>query len=599
MEYRSIPEMFFARAEEHAGKMCLRYKRDDQWRTMTWSELADKTRKTSAGLLALGIGTGDIVGILAENRPEWAMADLGTVSLGAADAPIYPTNLADQITYILNDCAAKVCFVSTKDQLDKVIEARPNVPSLKDIVIFDDIPKEGRPEGVITLAELFERGAGHEDAEGLEARIGAVEPESLLTLIYTSGTTGPPKGVMLSHRNILTNVEGTYDVMKDILGTHEESLSFLPMSHSFERTIGYYTALYHARGVINYAESIPKLVANFGELRPTLAASVPRIYEKIYEGVKEIRSSKPPIMQRLIDWAMATGTDYVRYLEDRRPVPALARLKYALAYRIIFRKIYDGLGGRVKFMASGGGPLSAEIARFMRAAGIQVYEGYGLTETSPVLTTNRPDEWRFGSVGKPIKGVEIKIAEDGEILAHGPNIMMGYYNKPDDTAEVIDKEGWFHTGDVGEIDSDGFLKITDRKKDIIVTAGGKNIAPQNIENHLKLCRHIETACVVGDRRKYITALIVPNFEVLRKIAAEKGWGADTPEALVAHKEVMGLIDADIKAVNAELPRYETIKKFRLLSTPFSEEDGTLTPTMKVKRRVVDKRYTELIDEMYE
>jgi long-chain acyl-CoA synthetase len=428
-------------------------------------------------------------------------------------------------------------------------------------------------------------------------RAAEVEPDSLATLIYTSGTTGEPKGVMLTHRNIVSNVHASRAVFKDI-ASDDLALSLLPLAHIFERMAGFYTMLDYGVGIA-YAEGPEQLVANMNEVRPTVMCLVPRVYEKMYGRIHEKVASDPPLRQRIFRWAIGVGTEAFHCRVEKRAPGPLLRLRNAVADRLVFSKIKQRVGGRMRLFVSGGAPLAREIAEFFGAAGLLVLEGYGLTETSPVITCNRPDDLKPGTVGKPIPGVEVNIAEDGEILTRGPHVMKGYFKKPEATAEVIDADGWFHTGDVGIVDRDGFLVITDRKKDIIVTSGGKNIAPQPIENRLKTSKYIAEVVMIGNRRHFPAALVVPSFEHLEPWARARAIPFSSREELIARHEVLELYDRTIEELSRDLAQFERIKKVALLPKEFSIESGELTPKLSVRRRVVEQKYKDVIDRLYE
>ncbi|MCA9521605.1 MAG: long-chain fatty acid--CoA ligase [Myxococcales bacterium] len=597
MTSNTVHQMVWERIDQYGDKPLLRYKDGATWRTITWTEFGHRVRRAGLGLCSLGVEPKDRVAILSENRPEWAIADIATLSIGCADAPIYATNTPDQVAYVIQDSGSKVVFVSDHGQLDKVLQVLDRCESLTHVVSFVALPS-GRdlPDHVITLEALYELGDNYDDPSELERRQGLVTEDDLLTLIYTSGTTGEPKGVMLTHGNIMSNLR-MIDAVTDIRET-DEALSFLPLSHSFERTAGYYIVLYKG-GLINYAESIPKLVENIAEVRPTLMCSVPRIFEKVYTKfmvqVEEAQGLKKTIM----DWALKVGTQVSGHRERKEPVPYLLELQYTLAHKLVFSKLSDKLGGRIRFFVSGGAPLSGKIARFFHAAGMTILEGYGLTETAPVLTVNRLGDYKFGSVGKPVPGVTIKLAEeDGEILAKGANIMKGYYGKPEETREVLSEDGWFSTGDIGEFDENGFLTITDRKKDLIKTAGGKYIAPQKIENALKLERLIEQVNVIGDQRPYCIAMLVPDYVELEAWCESRGISSKNRDELVKNPTVVSEFQASVDRVNSKLARYETIKRFLIVAEPFSQENDQLTPKMSVRRKVVNKVYADQIDALY-
>ncbi len=463
------------------------------------------------------------------------------------------------------------------------------------MVVFDEVAPEGG--WLLSLSALQTRNTAAEDP--IDKRSPAIAPDDLATLIYTSGTTGEPKGVMLSHRNICTNAVGGWVVMDYIDLPERLLLSFLPLSHSLERTVGYYVAIYH-RFAVAFAQSVSTLVQDMGEVHPTMLISVPRIYEKLYTRVME--SASTGVKKRILDWALSVGKREAAYRLAGKQMPALLAAEHRLAGRLVFDKIHETLGGRLQYAISGGAPLAPEIAEFLNAVGLTVFEGYGLTETSPIAAANRPGANKPGTVGLPWPDVEVRIApepereRDGEILIRGPNVMMGYYNKPEATKAVIDRDGWLHTGDIGFIDEQGMLRITDRKKELIKTSGGKYVAPAPIENALKVAPIVEQAVVVGDRRKYCVALMVPNYEAL---SAHLGRPAPKDHAqLNSDPEIRQLFQAVVDQVNKDLGTWEQIKRFHLLPEELTQETGELTPTLKVKRRVVDEKYEAQIREMY-
>ncbi len=595
MDDAAIGRMFFSRVERYGPRSLFKVKRDGQYINISWNEAGQAARDFALGLLEAGIEHGDRVALLSENRPEWAFADLGILSVGAVNVPIYATNTPKQVEYAVNDSACRILIVSTDKQLQKALEVREKCPTLEKIVVFDDVGKTDYPM-VGTFKDVCAGGAKSGKEALLKERLDAVDPTDLASIIYTSGTTGDPKGVMLTHDNFLSNCRSVQKILPVI--EDDICLSFLPLSHSFERMAGYYVPIFI--GVtIAYAESVDTVRDNLQEVRPTFMASVPRIYEKFHASVLETVKSASPLKQKIFDWSFATGKLMSASRINKQPLPLSLAMKYKIADALVFKKIKQNVGGRLKYFISGGAPLAQEINEFFHALGITILEGYGLTETSPVLTTNTPDDFRFGTVGRPVPDVEIKIADDGEILAKGPNIMQGYYNKPIETAEALDAGGYFHTGDIGEFDEDGFLKITDRKKDIIVTAGGKNVAPQNLENMLKAQPLISNAMVHGDRRKFLSALITVDYEKLEPIAKEEGIEYKSHADLARDRRVRELISERVDAVNAQLAQYETIKKWALIEKDFTIEGGELTPTLKVKRKVVTAKYKDTLDSFYD
>ncbi len=573
----------------------LRYKSGDKWLDITVPEFRDTVRAFAAGLHDLGVKRGDRVAILAENRPEWAMADFAILAAGAVTVPVYPTLLGWQIEYILNDAGVVAVVCSTQEQLDKVQEIRSHVPTLHNVIVCD--PPPSLPPGVLTFKDVVERGKKWESANGrnwFDESRAASKPDDLATLVYTSGTTGNPKGAMLTHGNITSNVVTVRDIVP--IGAGNIALSILPLSHILERMVDY--LYFYKGGTIAYAENVNKVADNLQEVKPHYFAAVPRLFEKMRMRVMDNVAAAPPARQKIFHWALKVAQERLPYRVDRKPMPLGLKVKSAIADKLVFSKILARLGGNVQYVVSGGAPLSAELAAFFIGAGVEILEGYGLTETSPVIAVNRPDKRRVGSVGPVISGIEVKIAPDGEILTRGPHVMKGYWNNPEATAQSIDAEGWFHTGDIGEIDGDGFLKITDRKKDIIINAYGKNIAPQPLEALLKSSPYVGTPVLIGDRRKYLAALIVPNFEKLERDAQALGVDIRSRETMVSDDRVKKLIQDEIDRFNQNLDRQEKIRRFALLPRDFTIEEDEITPSLKVKRKVIDKKYKNVIDQLY-
>jgi long-chain acyl-CoA synthetase len=594
MEVRTLCDIFYSSVDDYHKPEHLKSKDGAAWRGISSAEFRQAVEELSLGLRSLGIDQGDRVAILSENRPEWAIVDLATLCAGAVDAPIYSTLTAPQILYILNDSQSKVLFLSNAAQARKVAEIRSQASHLKHVVRMDEAPVEG----TLSFSEVRARGreALARDPNAVRARAEKVQPSDLAILIYTSGTTGDPKGVMLVHSNLVSNVKGASKVVE--LGPEDVCLSFLPLCHVFERMAGHYLMLYRG-ATIAYAESVEKVPENMAEVKPTLMCSVPRLYEKMYARINEKVSADPPLRQKVFHWAIGVGRQWFKHrVEGTHPGPLLG-IQFGLAEALVFSKVKERVGGRLRVFVSGGAPLAKEIAEFFGAAGLLILEGYGLTETSPVITVNRPERPRPGSVGLPLEDVEVKIAEDGEILTRGPHVMKGYFGKPEATAEAIDAEGWFHTGDIGVISADGFLTITDRKKDIIVTSGGKNVAPQPIENSLKTNKYFGEIVMIGNKRNFPTALVVPNFETLEKWAREHGVAFGSREDLIARPQVVEFYDKLIRDLTKDLAQFEKIKRITLLAREFTLEAGELTPTLKVKRRFVEQKYKDVIDKMYE
>jgi long-chain acyl-CoA synthetase len=593
MQFETLNQLLRAAADTHAKPDALLFKKGGAWQKLSAHEWLTRARHIALGLDELSIKRGDRVALLSENRLEWFLCDSAMQILGAINVPIYSTLPASQVAYLVNDSGAKMVIASNEDQIGKIAELDGELPSVEKIVSFEP----SNTLEMMGLAEVEEAGAARETSDpGLADRLAeAVEPSDLASIVYTSGTTGEPKGVMLTHANLVSNVKATMDVLP--MSPEDVALSALPYCHVFERMVAHY--LYPANGVsIAVAESLDKVVDNLAEIRPTIMTMVPRFYEKMFSRVKASVDAGSPTKQKIFHWAIGVGGEHGVYRLRNETAPFGLELKYKLATALVFKKLQQRLGGRLRFFVSGAAPLAKEIAEFFWAAGIPILEGYGLTETSPVISVNRVDRIRFGTVGPPIPGVEVKIAEDGEILVQGPNVMKGYYKKEEDTRTVIDDRGYFHTGDVGELDSEGTLRITDRKKDIIVTAGGKNIAPQPIEGLLKTNAYITEIVVVGNKRSFPAALVVPDFEKLIVWCRERSIPAETPEKIATNPQVEEFIMEQVESMSGDFASYERIKKVRLLSREFNLAEGEVTPTMKVKRNVIESRYKHLIDEMY-
>jgi long-chain acyl-CoA synthetase len=590
----TLNQLFFDAVERFDRPEALLVKVQDAYEPISHRTVAERVRRVALGLRELGIAAGDRVGILAENRPEWALADFGCLTAGITDVPVYPTLPADQVQYILADAGVRALFVSTAEQAAKIVAVRDRLPVLEHVVGF---PAGALPGCDLTFAELEQRGAAAETPERIaryRAEALAVGPDDLATLIYTSGTTGVPKGVMLTHDNFHSNVVAASRAVP--FEGKDTALSFLPLSHVLERMAGHYL-MWHTGTCIAYAESIDTVSADMQLVRPSLMISVPRLYEKMYARVLENALAGGAVKKRIFFWARAVADRWAdETLAGREPGGLLAA-QYALAQRLVFSKLQARTGGRLRYFVSGGAPLAPEINKFFYAAGLTILEGYGLTETSPVISVNTPEAFRIGTVGRPIDGVEVRIAADGEILTRGPHVMAGYFNNPEATAETIDADGWLRTGDIGALE-DGFVRITDRKKDVIVTAGGKNIAPQPIENRVKTNKYVSQAVMIGDRRKFPVLLIVPNFEQLERWAKLKELIWTDHAQLIATPLVRAKMDKEVYRELEGLANFETPKKIALLEHDFTIERGELTPTLKVKRRVVDQTYRGLIDRLY-
>lgn len=600
MEAQSMPHMFFERAAQRGSRPAQLVKRGGHWQAITWQAMLETVRGIAQGFIALGVQPGERVGILAHSRAEWVQCDLGIMAAAGITVPVYPSLLPDQVAYILRHAEVACVCVDTATQLEKVLQVRGEVPSLRRIVVLEPLACAAASAvsevALISLQELLVQGQSEASSAALLAtRLHSLTPEHEATYVYTSGTTGPPKGVVQTHGNHLFMVQSC----AVILGAQEGDvhLLFLPLAHSFARLesfLGLYVGLTTA-----FAESLDTLAANMREVRPMFVFSVPRVYEKLYARVQAAGTSGSAWQQKLFAWCVAIGRRVSLLQQRRQAVPLGLRVPHLIAHQLVFKKLHQLVGGRLRYFISGGAPLAQEIAEFFHAAGILILEGYGLTETCPALTANRYDRYKFGTVGPALPGVELRLAADGEILARGPNIARGYYKRPKATTEVFLEDGWLATGDIGEIDAEGFLRITDRKKDIIVTAGGKNIAPQNLENLLKTDPYISQAMVYGDRRPYLTAVLTLDLEETRRYAEAHGIAAETSQELAVQPQIKQLVTERIHTLNAQLASYETIKKFVLAPTDFTTESGELTPTLKVKRKVVTEKYHALIEQLYE
>jgi long-chain acyl-CoA synthetase len=598
-EETSIPAVFQNNVEKFGDKAIVAYKnKDGVYTDISWNEMNVMVRDLGYFLISRGVQPGEKVSIFSPNRYEWWVADLAILSIGAVNVPIYATNSAEESRYIIEDSDAKMCFVATKEHMNKILEVKPTLPNLGEIISFDDLA--GPTGDVIELKAALKEGSESPNAAEFDKRINSIDSMEMATIIYTSGTTGNPKGVMLSHNNFFANVRQCYSVDPPIFDRAPQMsfLSFLPLAHSFERTVGYYLPMSY--GIKTYfAEDFARILDNFQEVRPTCIVSVPRLYEKVHTGIVSKVAGAPPVKKALFNWAMGLAKANLPYICNDRERTGFFAFKYNLANKIIFSKLKDALGmDKLEFAFSGGGPLSVSDAEFFLGMGIKVVEGFGLTETTPVVNANHPSKIKPGTVGPVVKDTFERIGEGGELLVKGPQIMMGYYNNEAATKEAFSEDGYFRTGDIAEIDEDGYVKITGRIKDLIITSGGKNISPQNIENSLKASPFIEQVAIIGDNRKYLSALIVPSFGDLESWAKEKEISFDSRKALIANEAVRELFAGEIEENTKDYARVEQIRKFTLLETEWSQETDELTPTLKLKRRVVNEKFSSIIDKMY-
>ena len=584
MSIRTLADLFQVVAG-HDKPACLMHKVDGRYVSISTAEFATGVRQLAKSLVRHGVKRGDRVALMAENTPHWPMIDVATLAVGAALVPIYPTLLPEGAAYVARDSGSRILFVQGRERLEGLLAVRAEMPAVERIVLIGGEARESDVEGI----DAFRAQGSDVTTEEFDAWVKLAQPDDLATLIYTSGTTGDPKGVMLTHGNLISNVLTGCGQLG--LEGHFVALSFLPLSHSFERMVDY---CYFYRGVtIAYAESVQTVAQNLLEVKPHVFVAVPRVYEKVMARVLDNATAHGGAKAKIFKWALGVGRDI---LPKRLKFEGIG-LKGRIADKLVFSKIRERLGGRFEFAMSGGAPLGRDTAEFFWSAGIPILEGYGLTETSPVISVNTFRDVRLGTVGKPMPDIEVRIAEDGEILTRGPNVMKGYFGKPEATREVMDDDGWFHTGDIGHLDGDGFLVITDRKKELIVNAYGKNIAPAPIENALKSAAVIGQAVVIGDRRQYLAALIVPDFEALVSWCKAHGVDGDLAQRL-ADSRVRALVQAEVDRVNKDLARYEQIRVWELIPQEFTLEGGELTPTLKVKRRVINIKYKEVLDRLY-
>jgi len=587
----SIPAMILANADRFKGRTALREKVDGTYQDLSWDTLRANIFEHARALLSLGIQPQERVAIMAPNSPEWAYIDLATMAIGGVSVPVYHTEGVDTLAYILKDSESHTLFIHSPLIAGELLERLDEVPACRHIVLLSGSLDHPR---VTNLEDFLKETTKVEDGK-VHTLISQGSPEQLASIVYTSGTTGDPKGVMLTHGNLLSNIEGCAKLFD--IGTDDTCLSFLPLSHVFERVDGYYFML-HKGAVIAYAESIDTVPSDLEAVKPTIVISVPRLFEKMFARVMERVTSGPWIRRKIFFGALAIGRRHAdNVVAKAEDGPGLSVLMSA-ADHLVFSKLRERLGGRIRFFVSGGAPLPRNVNDFFLAAGLPIYEGYGLTETAAGIAANNEEALRPGTVGRPIEGTELRIAEDGEILIRGPGVFKGYWNNPDATGDVLGKDGWFHSGDIGELDADGFLTITDRKKDLIITAGGENIAPQNLENIFKSDKFIANAMVYGDRKSYITALLVPNFDNLERYARMKKLSYLNHCDLIRQPRVIDLIRRRIDRLQSEMPSFQKVKRFTLISRDFTSEEGEVTPTMKIRRKVITEHFKHVLEGMY-
>ena len=591
MTYGTLPSRFLNAIDSRPNSRAQMARRNGVWESIASAELLRRVAGLSMALVELGVKPGDRVALFAANRPEWHTADFAINGSGGVTVPIYFNESPDRMTFILKHCGARVIVVAGAEQLKRLLSCRAQLPELEHVIVADvgdDVPTE-----CLRYETLIASASGAEIA-AYRMRAAQVLPGQLCSIIYTSGTTGEPKGVMLTHNNMSSNVTDSCATF-DFEPASDIALSFLPLAHVYGRMLDY---IYLFNGVsVAYVESVDLVPQALLEIHPTVIAAVPRFFEKIYAKLMEQGSKATGIKRKLFDWAVDVARRAAPWRTGAKGVSPFLKAQWALANRLVYKKIRAGTGGNLRMVFSGGAPLSKELAEFFWSVGIPIYQGYGLTETSPILTSNYPQN-RSGSSGRPIPNVLIRIAADGEVLAKGPCVMQGYYKSPDATREVIDEEGWFHTGDIGYLDADNYFFITDRKKDLIKTAGGKFVAPQPIENALKTSPYILNAMIVGDQRRFVVALIVPNATTVSAKAQEQGLRFASHGEMASHPAVRALIEGEVKRLTAHLAQWETVKRFALLPEDFTFDNGSLTFTLKLKRRVVEQNYREIIDKLY-
>ena len=594
-EPTTLVDVFKLVARTHKRPDTLNYKLNGRWVSVSSDELLARAGSIAAGLHSIGLRHGDRLALLSESRVEWTLTDAGCIFAGVIDVPIYPTLTPPQVRYILRDSGASVLVLESLDKFKELKAILSECPQVTHIVIFDQQPT---PEpNILTLDEVEARGRQLqiEQPTIVEQLSSQTASDDLATIIYTSGTTGEPKGVMLTHSNLVTNLIDSSGHLD--FGEHDSALSVLPLSHVYERQ-AMYMYLYQGFAVY-FAESLQTIGANLREVRPTVLVGVPRIFEKIYDRIQESAGERGKFAVALLNWSVKVAREYAEYRLAHKPIPTVLKFKRAVANRLVFSKWHRAFGGRIRLLLSGGAALPEDLAYIYFGAGIPIIQGYGLTETSPVMTTSEIDNIRVGTVGQAIPNVQIRIAPDGEIETRGPNVMVGYYNRPEETEAVFTADGWFKTGDIGSIDSDGYLRITDRKKELLKTSGGKYISPQPIEQAIKGSRFVSQVVLIGDGRKFPAALIVPAWEQVESYTRFKGIEAKAHAELCRHPRIIDLFERQIARLTPDLARYEKIKAIALLENEFTIEGGELTPTLKIKRRVINEKYRDVIDEMYE
>jgi long-chain acyl-CoA synthetase len=595
---KTMNDVFRNRVNKYGNRLAIEKKMGGVWHGATWNEYYERARAFGLGLWSLGVRKGNMVSILSENRLEWLYADMGSLGIGVCVIPVYPTLVSEEIEYIINNSESKVIVPENKTQLKKILEIVDNCPSIEKIIVMEEKDAAGHPK-VMSFKDLMELGRKKyaEDPSLFEKLSQEVTVDELATIVYTSGTTGLPKGAMITHGNIFWVVQSLDAIRPHFASDKDCTVPFLPLSHVFERIAGHFYGMYCGI-TASYAESIDTLLADFEQKRPTMILAVPRVCEKVYQKIMAQVKEQSPFKQKVFVWGQKVGNRISELREKHKRIPLFLQLKYKIAYAAIFKKLQDKLGGRVTWMTASGAPTAEEIIRFFNAAGITVIQGYGMTETTAPATMQSMADYRIGTTGKPIPGQEIKIADDGEILIKGGNVIKGYWKLPDETRESFTPDGYFMSGDIGMFDDDGNLLITDRKKDLIITSGGKNVAPQKIENMFKSDPLFTQFIVIGERKKYLTGLCNINPEEAARLATEENITFNNPAELLENQKFLDIVQKHIDERNAHLAKYESIKNIRIVKSDFSQEGGELTPSLKLKRKVVLQKYNDLIDDMY-
>lgn len=599
MDEKTINQVFESRAKKYGPRIAIEKKLKGRWESASWEDYYKRAAYVGLALQDMGLKKGDRVSLLSENRLEWLYTDMGVLGAGGCIVPIYPTLIDEEVEYIVSHSESKFMVVENNLQLQKGLYTAKRYPGLQKIIVID-MNGVGPNPLVMSFDELLEKGKKLYDANPgkFKELADAVTPDDLATIVYTSGTTGVPKGAMITHKNIMAVVMALHKIEPHYAYDTDQTVPFLPLSHVFERIAGHFYGMYVGI-TASYAESLDTILQDIQEKRPTVVLAVPRVLEKVYQRIISQVQEQSPFKQKVFYWGQKVGNKISTLREQKKKPGLLLKLKYKIAYAIIFKKLQNALGGRVRWMTASGAPTAREIILFFNSAGIMVIEGYGMTECCAPATMSNIADYRIGTVGRPLPGVDIKIADDGEILIKGDNVFKGYWKMPEETKESFTPDGYFMSGDIGVFDDAGFLMITDRKKDLIITSGGKNVAPQKIENLIKSDPLFTQAIVIGDKRKYLTALVNISQEQAEHVAREKGISFTSFNDLLENEQFQKIVEEHIEKCNQKLARYETVKKVGIIRNEFSKETGELTATLKVKRKIVQEKYKSIIDSLYE